>query len=139
MNRENARDAVHEALPPGWHIGPVTYLTRMGELRSQLAAVDEGANPGVPADRAVAWLRAIGETWQHADIPQAKADLLHAIYERIVVAGPRYRLRTPGPRTRRLTRWSSAAASLGTSPGCRLGTGMHPFLRSDRCAARYSR
>ena len=60
----------------------------MGALRSQLASVDEGSNAGVPAQRAVAWLRALGETWQKADVPQAKADLIHAIYERIIVAGP---------------------------------------------------
>jgi hypothetical protein len=71
-------------------VADATYLVRMAELRSQLAAVDEGSNLGVPADRAVAWLRALGETWQHADVPQAKADLLHAIYERIVVAGPTF-------------------------------------------------
>jgi hypothetical protein len=35
-------------------------------------------------------MRALRETWQHADVPQAKADLLHAIYERIVVAGPTF-------------------------------------------------
>ena len=39
------------------------------------------------ADRAVEWLRALAETWTAADVPEAKADLLHAIYERIVVAG----------------------------------------------------
>ena len=32
---------------------------------------------------------AIGETWRHADVLQAKADLIFAIYGRIVVAGPR--------------------------------------------------
>ena len=42
----------------------------------------------MPAERAVAWLRALGETWDRPDVPQEKADLLHAIYERIVVAGP---------------------------------------------------
>ena len=41
----------------------------------------------MPADRAVACLRAPGETWQYADVPQAKADLIHAIYERFVLAG----------------------------------------------------
>ena len=39
------------------------------------------------ADRAVEWLRALAETWTAADVPEAKADLLHAIYERIVAAG----------------------------------------------------
>ena len=64
-----------------------TYLARLGELRAQLAVVTEGSTQGVPAERAVAWLRAIGETWQLADVREAKADLIHAIYDRIVVAG----------------------------------------------------
>ena len=38
----------------------------------------------------MAWLRALGETWRHADVPAEKAELLHAIYERIVVAGPTF-------------------------------------------------
>ena len=33
------------------------------------------------------WLRALAETWQQADVPEARSELLHAIYERIVVAG----------------------------------------------------
>ena len=63
------------------------YLTRLSELRGQLAAVDDGSNAGVSAKLAVAWLRTLGETWHHANVPLAKADLIHAIYERIVVAG----------------------------------------------------
>jgi hypothetical protein len=35
-------------------------------------------------------LEALGETLRSADVPEAKADLIHAIYERIVVAGPRF-------------------------------------------------
>ena len=30
------------------------------------------------------------ETLRSADVPEAKADLIHAIYERIVVAGPEF-------------------------------------------------
>ena len=71
-------------------ISDATYLARLGELRDQLAAVDGGSNLGVPADRAVAWLRSLGETWDRADVQEAKADLLHAIYERIVVASPTF-------------------------------------------------
>ena len=41
----------------------------------------------MPAERAVAWLHALAAPWTAADVPEAKADLLHAIYERIVVAG----------------------------------------------------
>jgi hypothetical protein len=41
-----------------------------------------------PGHRAVEWLRAIGEAMQNADVAKEKADLMHAIYERIRVAGP---------------------------------------------------
>lgn len=63
------------------------YLARLGELRAQLAALDEGSNMAVAPKRAVEWLRILGETWQHADVPQEEADVLHAIYDRIVVSG----------------------------------------------------
>ena len=43
---------------------------------------------GPSAQRAVEWLRALAESIQHADVPEEKADLMHAIYERITVAGP---------------------------------------------------
>ncbi len=68
-------------------IGDGPFLARLGVLRGELATFSEAANTGVPAERAVAWLRALGETCQRADVPQEKADLLHAIYERIVIAG----------------------------------------------------
>ena len=42
---------------------------------------------GVSAERAVEWLRTLAATWHAADVAAEKADLLHAIYERIVVAG----------------------------------------------------
>jgi DNA invertase Pin-like site-specific DNA recombinase len=68
-------------------IGDDAYLARIGHLRAGLADLLEAPAGGVTAERAVTWLRAIGETWQHADVPQAKAELLHAIYERIEVVG----------------------------------------------------
>ena len=71
----------------GGGIGDETYLERLKHLRAVLAATEDTAQEGVPAERAVAWLRALAETWTAADVPEAKADLLHAIYERIVVAG----------------------------------------------------
>jgi malate/lactate dehydrogenase len=43
---------------------------------------------GLPGHRAVEWLRALSESIQIADVPKEKADLMHAIYERITVAGP---------------------------------------------------
>jgi hypothetical protein len=79
------RDLALEHVAGG--LGDETYLERLKRLRATLAAVEEAALDGVPAERAVAWLRALAETWAVADVPEAKADLLHAIYERIVVAG----------------------------------------------------
>jgi hypothetical protein len=32
--------------------------------------------------------RALSATWAEADVPEAKADVLHAVYDRITVAGP---------------------------------------------------
>jgi hypothetical protein len=37
----------------------------------------------------VAWLRALSETWRAAEVPAERADLLHAVYDRITVAGRR--------------------------------------------------
>ena len=34
-----------------------------------------------------AWLETLSATWSEADVPEAKAELLHAIYERTVVTG----------------------------------------------------
>jgi DNA invertase Pin-like site-specific DNA recombinase len=69
-------------------IGDEAYLARVAHLRGELASLDSPPH-GVPAERAVEWLQALAETWQQADVPEAKAELLHAIYERIVVAGRR--------------------------------------------------
>ena len=67
-------------------VGPVRGLHH---LKDALAAIDDTPQPGVRAGRAVEWLRVLAETWTLADVPEAKAELLHAIYERIVVAGRR--------------------------------------------------
>ena len=64
-----------------------TYLERLKHLRASLAAVEQTAQVGLPAERAVEWLRALAETWQQADVPEARSELVHASYERIVVAG----------------------------------------------------
>ena len=64
-----------------------TYLERLGQLRADLAAVDDSRRAATPAKRALEWLRAISETWTTADVPEAKAELLHAIYDGIVVRG----------------------------------------------------
>ena len=57
-------------------------------MREQRDAIVERTAPGLPGQRAVEWLRALGESMQSADVSKEKADLMHAIYERITVAGP---------------------------------------------------
>jgi hypothetical protein len=59
----------------------------MNRLRASLSEVEQTAQVGVPAERPVEWLRALSDTWQQADVPEARSELLHAVYERIVVAG----------------------------------------------------
>jgi DNA invertase Pin-like site-specific DNA recombinase len=71
-------------------IDDATYLSRAAELRAQRDAMTADAAPGVPAERAIAWLRAFGDAIRDADIPAERADLIHAVYERIVVAGPTF-------------------------------------------------
>ena len=80
--RELALDHVAE------RIDDSGYLERLGQLRSDLATVDATPRGDLPAKRAVEWLRILAETWVQADVPEARADLLHAMYDRIVVVGP---------------------------------------------------
>ena len=69
-------------------LGDEAYLARLKALRQQRDAIVERTAAGPPAGRAVEWLRALGESLQAADAPKERADLMHAIYERITVAGP---------------------------------------------------
>ena len=69
-------------------LGDDTYLTRLKALREQRDAIVERTAPGLPGHRVVEWLRALGESFQAAYVPKEKADLMHAIHERITVAGP---------------------------------------------------
>jgi hypothetical protein len=63
------------------------HLDRLGQLRADLAAMDTTPRDGVSVKRAAEWLRVLAETWATAEVPEAKADLPHAIYERITVVG----------------------------------------------------
>jgi hypothetical protein len=65
-----------------------TYLMRLKALRDQRDAIVERTAPGLPGHRAVEWLRALGESFQVADVSKEREELMHAIYERITVAGP---------------------------------------------------
>lgn len=69
-------------------LGDDAYLSRLNALRDARDAVAERTADRVPAQRAVERLRTLGESLKEADVPEEKSDLLHAIYERIVVAGP---------------------------------------------------
>ena len=69
-------------------LGDDAYLTRLKALREQREAITERRRRACLAQRAVEWLRTLGEFLKEADVPEEKADLLHAIYERIVVARP---------------------------------------------------
>ena len=42
---------------------------------------------GISPDRAVAWLQELSATWRAAEVPAERADVLHAIYDRITIAG----------------------------------------------------
>ena len=66
------------------------YLARMAHLRGELELV--GARParGLPTRRATEWLDALAETWQKTDLVEEKSDVIHAVYERIVIEGPRF-------------------------------------------------
>jgi len=68
-------------------IDDATYLSRAAELRAQRDRLAAEEAPRVPAERAVAWLRSIGDAIQHADVPAERAEVVHAVYDRIVVAG----------------------------------------------------
>ena len=70
-------------------LGDEAYLARLKVLRGQRNAIVERTAPGLPGQRAVEWLRALGESLHATDASKEKADLMHAIYERITVAGPR--------------------------------------------------
>jgi hypothetical protein len=64
------------------------YLARRADLLARRASLNDAGTTLVSSERAVEWLRVLGTTWRDADAPEARADLLHAIYERITVAGP---------------------------------------------------
>jgi hypothetical protein len=51
--------------------------------------VSERTTSGLPGRRAVEWLRALGESLEATGVGKKKADLMHAIYDQIVVTGRR--------------------------------------------------
>jgi hypothetical protein len=68
-----------------------TYLAQVAVLREEATRIDSGERPGtgIAPDKVVAKLRSLPETWAKAT-PAGRAELLHSIYERIVVRGPEF-------------------------------------------------
>ena len=66
------------------------YLSRMSRLWEQLDAVEVQRAHDLPAQRALEWLDALAETWQKTDLVEEQSDVIHAVYERIVIEGPRF-------------------------------------------------
>ena len=69
-------------------LGDQAYLARLKVLRQQRDAVVERTAARLRAERALEWLRALGQSLQAPEKSKEKADLMHAIYDRITVAGP---------------------------------------------------
>ncbi len=69
------------------HLEDAVYLERLHDLREAKDDVERTRGERVAAERAIEWLRALSATWTEADVPEAKADVLHAIYDQIVVTG----------------------------------------------------
>ena len=63
------------------------YLERLHELRDAKENVERKSADGITPERAIAWLRQLSATWTGAEAAAEKADLLHATYDRITVAG----------------------------------------------------
>jgi hypothetical protein len=69
------------------NLDDASYIAQSAALRSQRHALGAEEAPTVSAERAVEWLRAIGDAIRLADLPAERSDLIHAVYERIVVVG----------------------------------------------------
>ena len=82
QKRELALEHAAEAISDG------EYLERLGRLRAEVAALNQDARPSIPPDRIAEWLRALGSTWRQAELREEQAEVLHAIYDRIVLSGP---------------------------------------------------
>jgi hypothetical protein len=68
-----------------------TYLAQIAVLRDEATRIDSGERPatGIAPEKVVAKLRALPRTWAQAT-PAGRAELLHSIYERIIVRGPEF-------------------------------------------------
>jgi hypothetical protein len=63
------------------------YLERLHGLRDAKENLERTSTDGISPERAVAWLEALSATWRAVVVPAERADPLHAIYDRITIAG----------------------------------------------------
>ena len=71
-------------------IDDAEYLAQMARLRGELEVIGTRLARDLPAQRALEWLDTLAETWQNTDLVEEKSDVIHAVYERIVIEGPRF-------------------------------------------------
>jgi hypothetical protein len=106
-------------------IDDAAYLERMAELRK--GAQPPAARQTVTAEQAVTFLRTLGAVWSSAISDEARAELLHSIYERIVVT--RGRLRGSDAHASRLPAWVGARAARVGSTAKASPAGFEPATR----------
>jgi hypothetical protein len=63
------------------------YLERLHKLRETKENLERRSTDGISPGRAIEWLGALAGTWRTAEVPAEQADVLHAIYDQIVVTG----------------------------------------------------
>jgi len=63
-------------------MGDEAYLARLKALRQQRDVIVEGTLAGLPAERAIEWLRVFCNALATTEKSKEKADVLHAIYDR---------------------------------------------------------
>jgi len=84
----------------------------MARLRGELEIVGAQRARDLPARRAMEWLDGRAGTWQKTDLLEEKADVIRAVYERIVIEGAA--LRRPAPRAD----GPRARTGAGAAKGC---------------------
>ena len=114
MKRELALD--HAA----GKIADETYLARVAVIRQEMAALATSEPPAIaPADKVVAKLRQLPETWAKAT-PAGRVELLNSIYERITVKG---RVRGGPTHVRCVRTWTGPRAPRAGPAGTGVGIG----------------
>jgi hypothetical protein len=81
-------------------IDDAAYLDRLGQLRADLATHEATPRDGVPAKRAVEWLRVLAETWVTAEVPAAYANGLALVLPQVVMGDPPHGARVRDHSTR---------------------------------------